>query len=27
VNNNWNPAQSRLNYYLNKGIGLIPDPE
>ena len=27
VNNNWDPAQSRLNYYLNKGVGLIPDPE
>ena len=27
VNNNWDPAQTRLNYYLNKGIGLIPDPE
>ena len=27
VSNNWDPAQNRLDYYLNKGIGIIPDPE
>ena len=27
VNNNWNAVQKRLEYYLNKATGIIPDPE
>ena len=26
VNNNWNAVQQRLQYYLNKAQGIIPDP-
>lgn len=24
VNNNWDPVQNRLGYYLNKGVGILP---
>jgi hypothetical protein len=27
VNNNWDPVQKRLQYYLNKATGIIPDPK
>lgn len=27
VNNNWNAVQKRLQYYLNKATGIIPDPD
>lgn len=27
VNNNWDPVQKRLAYYLNKATGIIPDPK